>query len=264
MDVVRSSSGDFVVLDQRGFTPSEWAEIRSESFGVNVISMPDRSSDLSYLAPAFSWLRYLRVNSATCNDLSLVSQMPNLKALAVGGVVKTGASAALLPALESFGGPHEKFPGIENLASLRTLGVRWRSDRAPLITAPIETLEVTEQAASSEVPRLKSPQSLLALGINFARGLSLVGLDDCSNLESLTLHRCRHVSDARVLLELPKLKSLVLEACGDITGYEELVALRGVTVRVIGVNPFGEQFRAEATASQWLFPSGARFMGVGF
>ena len=263
MDIIRPAEGDaFAVYDGRPVDQREWELTRVQGLGINVVGPPPGQHGLDALSPAFDWLETLRINSSECRDLSAVSLMTRLKVLAVGGEVEVGVEASRLPALESFGGPYESFPGIQDLDSLRNLAVTWNTNLAPLVKAPIVHLAVTEKARVCGLPRLSSPDSLSSLAVYFAKSLSLDSISSFNNLKSLTLHGCRHITAADQLLEL-SLESLVLENCPLIERYELLTAVNANMVRVIGRNPFGAEFRAEVGRIHedvWIFPPGARFL----
>ncbi len=254
MDIVRAVTGDFAVLDSRGFSRRDWNQIRRESLGINVVGMPGDARGLDYLEPVFGWLRYLRVNSSTCDDLRLISEMLNLRTLAVGGLVKHGLPVSDLPPLEAFGGPFRQFPGIETLTSLTALDVTWRSDREPTITAPLRQLYLTEKAPSSSAPALRTPTALKLLSIYSARDLDLSEFDRFDTLEELNLSHCRRLSGVESLLSLRGLRSLIFENCPEIESYETLLGLRGVAVHVVGKNAFGAEFRSRASTDDWSLP----------
>lgn len=261
MEVIENPRfGAFAIFEGDGFTASEWARVRKDGLGINLLGSPTSPHDLEPLRPGFEWLRYLMVNSSTCDDLRLIAEMPALRNFAVGGIVRQGLDVADLPPLTSFDGPVEKFPGIVTLPSLRALGVGWRSDKAPQITAPLQSLSVTEKAPSSTPPDLLTPELLESLEIVYARSLDLLGLSAFAALEEVTFHRCKIVNNLDELLALPSLRSIVFEECRTLEGYEALAGLRDVRVRVIGRNPFESAFRAqvaEAAISEWIFPPGA-------
>jgi hypothetical protein len=237
----------------------EWAKIRAEGSGVNVVRLPEASSTLAPLREQLPWLSHLAINSSTCRDLALLETATNLRWLAVGGDVSVGSTITGLQQLEFFGGPVDAFPGILDHSSLRELRFDWPGARPPSVGAPATTISIQNARRLRDVPDARHSTALRSLTVHGARVLSLRALARYVRLESLTLDHCAEVTEVATLGRLPLLNRLVLEDCPRLDLIAELDKL-SAEVQVIGRNPFPKSFRDRVRADKWSFPPGRRFL----
>lgn len=252
VEFVVTPSGTIAIIDGALPTAHEWSRIAEDRALVNVLSMPARSESLAALLPFAEHLSRLAVNSATCNDLTGLEELPGLEWLVVGGVVSRPPNAEKLTSLRFFGGDPAHMPGITGLPSILGLNIKWHPNVLDSVSESTTDLTLTEAGRLTDLSGVARLKGLEKLAIHGSRSLSLRGVDQLKVLTSLTLESITRVTDTLCLLGAPALGKLTLEDCPDFDQPDALRAFPG-DVRVIGRHPFSLHFQASAGPG-WTFP----------
>ena len=250
---------DEVALLRAPVTDEDVALIRDRGYGVNLLSSPPGANSLEFLAPLAPFLTHLTVSSGRIEDARYVEQMLQLRDLSIAVSTKFTVDVTKIPGLESFGGEYRHLQPALNHPNIRQLFLEsFPKATVPLITAPIEYLRINNARKLSELPFLKTPETLTELRVDSARKLSISNAVHYSNLEWLLLDSCREVVDIATVTRMPWLRRLTLIDCTNIDDIDALLSLKGMEICVAGMHPFSPEFQAAAAASsgKWSFPPG--------
>jgi hypothetical protein len=241
-----------------GELPSEedWRAIVANDWLLNVLRMPQSGSDLTPLMPRLKDVRRLAVNSVTCSDLRVISELTNLRELSVGYRTAGPVDVRGLR-LERFGGDPSSFPGVLDLPTLRSVWMAW-DPKLGTGTAPLEDLTLSARKMT-HLRDIAQSSSLRRLRLLEPRDLDLRGLARFSRLERLSIDCCRDLRGVDEILALPSLTELSFLDCVRIADIQPLAALTTPNVLIIGRNAFPQSFR-DRVGSNWTFPSGRRYL----
>lgn len=194
----------------------------------------------------------LNYASGFCDsDISFVSGFKNVRNVHILATVKTGFEALTsLPALETLSISPPPKVGIDfpNIPSLRHCSIQWWNGANSILDCNmLESLYISH-SNEKDLKFLEKLSRLKSLTISQSTIHSLVGLEkltmltklelvhlrtlstfdqlnDCSNLEELSIHMCSKFKDVAVLSELAKLKKLTIDIRGSIPSIAKLISL---------------------------------------
>ena len=251
----------YAVLEGRLPTRREIEDIKSRGLGMHWMSVPDENLDLVFLQEYSSFLQYLSISDGRCRDVRPVTELGLLRGLSLEVDQRVDVDLTVLDYLESFHGYHRRFESVAGCARLKVLALQQaRGADLATLAGPIEYLELIDAKALRTLPVFRQPEHLTLLWILGSRELSLSGISENVNLQTVSLESCGQVTDADELLKLPHLAEVGLIGCREIHPRDELLKLQGCEISVLGRNPFDSEFRerAKAAPSSWNYYGSAR------
>lgn len=252
-------AGEYLVIEGAEPSTRELARVASGELGAHVLSAPDGSLD--FLRPIIGQIDRLIVTDRFCHGLAVLEGASSLLELDLWAIPDREVPFRGMKRLRSFAGWGRKVGLLKAVSTLEKVSLETVSDSAlEGAVGRLQRVELTRASALSGPPRVVHPESVRFLMIHGARQLDLSSLKRFTSLEELRLISCKALTGVSVLGRMPQLKELMLEKC---TSLDDLDALRWVTadrVRVFGLNPYDEDFRALVGAAhpgQWEFPKGS-------
>jgi hypothetical protein len=192
MNIVASPSGERVVLIDGSLPkPKEWEALLADGCTISVGSMPHDAKTLDALGPYARRIRRLIVVSASCSDLRAVDDMSSLESLVVNGPMTHAPTFSGTPALNHYYGPAKRFEGVFALDSIRSIDVECGRTRLPLITGPVEVLQLRSASLVSDLNLVAEPSKLVSLSVHGAARLDLSLIAAMPNLRSVRFESCR-------------------------------------------------------------------------
>jgi hypothetical protein len=248
----------FAVVEGSVPSPGEFARIRQERLGVQVLGMPAKLTDLDFLEPIFDCVTELRVNDYQCKDARAVEKMSRLTKLGLGIDPRTNVDLSVVRSLKFFAGPWKHFESVIGCESLDELRMTTPDPQAlEQLRSDLSTLKIFMSRKLTTIPMIAASTGLRELSIYRTPNLDLTNLPFYRRLASIELTACTTNTGVEGLLESKELKKLTLENCTHIENWELLDALSGVRVRIIGKNPFSKAFQESVEPSTlWTFPPG--------
>lgn len=266
--IVRETSydgGSRIAILSQVPTPREFAQIRRERLSVAVYMMPPGYTDLTFLEPVFDVIPQLIVQDYACRDARAVEEMINLRRLDLAtSRLLYAVDLTRCESLTEVVAPWKKLESIADCVFLTSLTVE---DVDPLGFAGVKSslmgLSLLKSRRLLDIPSIPAA-NLTRLRVHGASALDLKPIQRFENLERLDIESIARIVGAAALAQLPSLKTLVLDNCPDIGGWENLNTLRVPNIRVSERNPFDAEFRAGVRMSgNWSFPSGVNRRHLG-
>jgi len=185
------------------------------------------------------------------SDISFLSGFKNVRNIHILTSVQTGFEALTsLPTLKtlSISPPPNAVIDFTNIPSLRHCSIQWWNGANSILDCNmLESLYISH-SKEKDLKFLEKLSRLKSLTISQSTIHSLVGLEklkmltklelihlktlstfgqlnDCSNLEELSIHRCSKFKDVAVLSELAKLRKLTIDIRGNIPSISKLISL---------------------------------------
>jgi hypothetical protein len=259
--VVDDDKAPVAVFEGRLPTKRERASIQRNGYGLNLIGVPDRHSDLAFLEDYAPFLRNLSISAMNVTDARAVVAMPQLEELSLQVSQRGPLNLSLLPNLLEFAGElrhHESVLSGQRLkrAHFQAAGKGVLSR----IKAPLEVLELVDLKTTELVLDLDHPTTLKNLTITGADRVDVRRMDGLQGLEILELGECSEIVGLAHLSSLESLRVLVLENCRSLDSPESLLSLNVERIAVVDKNPFDAAFRrlTEDASADWVYFGSAR------
>ncbi len=235
--------------------------ILERGYGLHLVDIPPDALDLRFLEQFDDRLEHLGIADFNCTDAGRTLALRGLKTLSLHVNQQHPMDMTVLSRLESFDGFLRHFESILRSSSIRCLSLqgvgRGHLDRLP---TSLEWLMLVDAGRLRELPNPPGAPALRECHIHNAAEFDLHSLAGYSLIEVVGLAKVRSVVSADTLLQLPQLRGLAFDGCPQIEPLESLLELGAVIVSVLGRNPFGAAFRAQAevSAAKWTYYGSAR------
>jgi hypothetical protein len=254
--------GRYLVVEGKSPSKAELARVVREDLGIHILKAPRDS--LEFLSPIIAAVRRLIVTDRSCSNVSLLAEAAALRELDLWVVSAEEVAFHGMPGLERFVGFGKKISGVRALGHLSYAYIEGANDTTLLgAQGPLRDITLTRASALTALPRIEHPEHVSTMLIHGARRLDLSTLVGFPNLKKLTLASCKNLTGVSGLL-VSGLNHVELDRCPSIDEWESLLDLRAGLITVADLNPFTEDFRAQAelaSPGRWTFPRGSIVAG---
>lgn len=251
----------FAVFEGSLPTAGEVRTITKRRYGLHLVSIPPASRDLQFLDRFENRLEHLGIADFDVEDATYVGSLTNLRSLYLHVNQQLDADFSRLTSLGSYDGFLKHFEDILRLPLLERLSLQAvRAGRLGRIPASLQWLSLVDAQNLDMLPESDRASALKEVYIANTRHFDMRTLESHPLLETVGLSRARHITSVDALLTLKRLKAVAFDGCPVIEPKTALLGLTDVTINVLGRNPFGSRFRAEASRTQsiWNYFGSAR------
>lgn len=260
-DRTRNLDGITYVVVQEPLT-SRHERLLNRHHAVQIDGIDQPSAGFGWLTPWAATLERLLVTDRSVTDISALSRFTNLEYLALYcGTLKGRSNRVRISALRALRDFEATwFQVLDDAFASTTI------ETMLLETPPADVFRLSARMPAlrrldlrgarkvHEIPRLDEPSLLTHLKITLAKIDTIDGLSDHPNLESLELDSVTGFHDLRPLRNMPNLRRLVLEDCGEIqtlsvladTKVEELILVGTTNILDGDLRAVGRRLRRAA------------------